>query len=239
MKTIVIGDIHGRTVWKKIVNQYFDKFIFIGDYVDTHESITPNQQLENLLDIIEFKKRNPDKVILLWGNHDHHYLNVGERYSGFQSVMFPTFNYIYKQNIELFQMVHIQDNILFSHAGLSKVWCDNNDVIINENLEQQINELFYGRPSVFNFTGRDIYGDSHESNPIWIREKSLSESKIPGYVFVVGHTTKIQLAQRGFLISNHDGYKILDPNIWMIDTLGTSKEYLVIENNQFKVYKYE
>ncbi len=37
MKTIVIGDIHGRTSWKDIIEkeQTWDKVIFIGDYFDS------------------------------------------------------------------------------------------------------------------------------------------------------------------------------------------------------------
>ena len=38
-KLVVIGDIHGRAVWRKIVddNPDADKFIFLGDYFDSHE----------------------------------------------------------------------------------------------------------------------------------------------------------------------------------------------------------
>lgn len=45
MKLIALGDTHGRTDWKEIVAETeFDKVIFIGDYFDTHENITPEQQ---------------------------------------------------------------------------------------------------------------------------------------------------------------------------------------------------
>ena len=38
MKTIVIGDIHGRDVWKEIVFQeQADRVIFIGDYFDSFD----------------------------------------------------------------------------------------------------------------------------------------------------------------------------------------------------------
>ena len=75
-KLIILGDTHGRTTWKEILNKEkeFDKFIFIGDYLDTHENITGEQQLENFKDIRKFKEDNKDKVVLLFGNHDFHYL---------------------------------------------------------------------------------------------------------------------------------------------------------------------
>ena len=52
MKTIVIGDIHGRDVWKKIVeHENADKVIFIGDYFDSFD-IPSSDQINNFLDII-------------------------------------------------------------------------------------------------------------------------------------------------------------------------------------------
>ena len=37
MKTVIIGDIHGRISWEKIVEKEndADRFIFVGDYFDT------------------------------------------------------------------------------------------------------------------------------------------------------------------------------------------------------------
>ena len=69
MRIIAIGDIHGRTIWKDIVNQEFDLCVFLGDYVDSHDEIPAKQQVDNLLDILEFKEHNSNKVILLRGNH--------------------------------------------------------------------------------------------------------------------------------------------------------------------------
>lgn len=70
MKTLVLGDIHGRLIWNDIIEKENpDKVIFLGDYVSTHENITAGQQLSNLEDILNYKEENPDKVILLRGNH--------------------------------------------------------------------------------------------------------------------------------------------------------------------------
>ena len=57
MKTIVLGDIHGRNVWKDIVFQeQADRVIFIGDYFDSFD-IGPAEQMLNFKDIIEFKEK--------------------------------------------------------------------------------------------------------------------------------------------------------------------------------------
>lgn len=70
MKTVVLGDIHGRTIWKDIISKENpDRTIFLGDYVSTHDNIPSEVQVSNLMDIIAYKESNPDNVILLLGNH--------------------------------------------------------------------------------------------------------------------------------------------------------------------------
>lgn len=69
-KILVLGDTHGRPFWKEIIEKENpDKIIFLGDYVSTHEGISAEQQLSNLEEILTYKENNPDKVILLRGNH--------------------------------------------------------------------------------------------------------------------------------------------------------------------------
>jgi len=89
MKIIAIGDIHGREIWKKILEteQGYTKVIFIGDYFDSKERITALKQIDNFKEIIALKEREKNKVILLFGNHDFHYLNgITDRYSGYQTI---------------------------------------------------------------------------------------------------------------------------------------------------------
>lgn len=69
-KILVLGDTHGRTIWKFIIDKEApDKVVFLGDYVTTHEGISAGIQLNNLEDILTFKEDFPDKIILLRGNH--------------------------------------------------------------------------------------------------------------------------------------------------------------------------
>src|ERR1035437_1847017 len=221
MKIVVVSDIHGVDIWKKIVsdNDDADKFIFIGDYFDSF-NITGEKQIHNFKDIIAYKKSNTDKVILLIGNHDWHYIMMGRHYSGFQK----GFQYYIREELEsatkegLMQICYIHDNYLFSHAGVTKTWCENNDVDLN-NIEQSINDLFTYKPRVFNFTtGKycDIYGNETSQTPIWVRPKSLLADAVEGYIHVVGHTVK-------------DNIVIYD-NVILTDTLQTSCEYIVIED---------
>ena len=70
MKILVLGDIHGRTVWKNIIEKENpDITIFLGDYVTSHDNIPISEQITNLEEILKYKESNIDKVILLRGNH--------------------------------------------------------------------------------------------------------------------------------------------------------------------------
>ena len=77
MKTITIGDIHGRSDWQEIDPANYDKIIFVGDYVDSF-TVSDIDIITNLLNIIQFKKDNMNKVVLLLGNHDLQYLFSNE-----------------------------------------------------------------------------------------------------------------------------------------------------------------
>lgn len=220
---IALGDTHGRDNWKEItINESeADKIIFIGDYFDSHYSVPAHTQLENFKDILEYKKNNMDKVVLLLGNHDFHYLKgAQEHYSGYQPYKFIDFNEILEPAVKnsLVIACFTYENYVFTHAGVTKTWCEANDIDIS-NLAESINNLLLTKPSAFRFTMGDNYsnsGNDIDQSPIWVRIPSLMEDAIPNKVYVVGHTTLKELT-------------IVD-NLIGIDTLGTTGEYLVIEN---------
>ncbi len=65
MKTVVIGDIHGRSVWKLIVEtEKPDRVIFIGDYFDSFE-FSGVEQIDNFKQIIQYKENNPQVEVVL------------------------------------------------------------------------------------------------------------------------------------------------------------------------------
>ena len=125
-KIVCIGDIHGRRrQWKQIQEQEkeFDKWIFSGDYFDSREGISYDTQIANFKEILEFKIANPDKVILLIGNHDAHYLNGwGEQYSGYDFRRHNDINEVLQPAVDsrLLQICHRHGKYIFSHAGITK-----------------------------------------------------------------------------------------------------------------------
>jgi hypothetical protein len=230
MKIVAVGDTHGRSKWKEIVNveKDFDKFIFIGDYFDAKDGgYSANRQIENFKDIVEFKRNNPDKVILLIGNHDFHYLNgVNEEYSSFQWSYRKDINDVLQPVVDegLIQMCYQYNKYFFSHAGITKTWCNNNNINSN-NLVNDINNLFRDDVTRFRFTmgENDSYGGNDVTQPpIWVRPQSLVKDMVDGIICVVGHT---QVKEVTVMEEN---------NLILIDCLGTNDDYLVIENDKIK-----
>lgn len=230
MKIVAIGDIHGRSHWKRIIeSETFDKLIFIGDYLDSFD-ISGESQLGNFQEIIEYKKENSDKVILLIGNHEYHYIS-DSNYSGFQYSYSFLFKDILKSLIKdrLIQMSYIYKDFLFSHAGVTKTWLENNH--FNGNIENikdisnHINDLFEFKPNTFDIIDNkpkfNQYGDNIYQSPIWIRPKSLLSDRV-NFKQIVGHTSNDKI--------------IIEEDIAFIDAL-KNEQYLVIENDKFKIKK--
>lgn len=71
MKTIAIGDCHGRSFWKLItqIEKDADEIVFLGDYFDSRDGFTGVEQIHNFKEILEYKESTEKKVTLLIGNH--------------------------------------------------------------------------------------------------------------------------------------------------------------------------
>lgn len=195
-RTVVIGDIHGHESWKKIISKEKDcRFIFLGDYVDSF-SIPDITIKENLLEILQFKKENPDNVILLLGNHDYHYLNTKSKYSGFRYSLAKELHEIFYNayyNEKIFNIIFEEDNCIFSHAGITKYWLEN---VSNVHELSEINDLEkfdFDTLDWNSYMGMSWTGDSISNSPIWVRPSSLDKDKLDGYIQVVGHTISKKL----------------------------------------------
>jgi len=234
MKIVAIGDIHGRDCWMKIVEQNpdADLFVFVGDYFDSF-TIPALSQINNFKLILNFRDENPDKVILLFGNHDFHYTSgcVGH-YTGFDYSVYYNMKLDLEKSIreEIVKICYIYENILFSHAGLTNTWCANNNVDL-DNLEENLNQILIYKPHLFAFKSgdkRDKYGDDVTQGPLWVREKSLKEDGLSDYVHIVGHSSSDEII---FNLSD-DGAKYI-----ITDTLRNEKylEIIIEEggNKQF------
>lgn len=188
MRTLVLGDTHGHSAWKSIVNnEEYDNVVFLGDYLDAF-SVIPEDIADNLLDIIKFKEKIGDKCRLCYGNHDHSYWN-DERCSGYnwhgRHMYMPLLEDMFKEN--MIDLIYIQDDIIFSHAGVSDYWLKN-VAILNDVKEVNFDSVALDSLDWNMLTGYDGYGNTISQSPIWIRPQSLLKSKVDGYRQIVGHT---------------------------------------------------
>ena len=80
---------------------------------------------------------------------------------------------------------------MFSHAGVTNTWCENNSINL-DNVEEGINQLLVYRPHMFQFKSgprKDQYGDDITQGPFWVREQSLKEDGLKDYIHIVGHSS--------------------------------------------------
>lgn len=206
---IVIPDVHGRTFWKEAVKDITekDKVIFLGDYLDpySYEGISRIDAIENFKEIIQFKKDHIDNVILLWGNHDHHYLNQEWCGSRMDTENWNDIYEIYHENFHLFQLCYYlelnEKPCVFSHAGVLKSWLESlewhipstnievqtmcdifNSKFIEEDIElfDQLYEISRYRGG-YHRQGSMIWADIHEHH-------FLKDDYILPFFQIVGHT---------------------------------------------------
>lgn len=195
MQIVAIGDIHGRDTWEEIVsrNGQADQIVFVGDYFDSFK-ISIQDQMDNFRQILDYKRRHKDKVILLMGNHDFHYIHPGERYSGYND----TLTYVAGFEIDaairdgLLQICHQENGFLFTHAGVTKTWLRGIGVEpdVPKDLAKILNEEFVDNPGAFCFDQRDTSycGNDKRQSPIWVRPECLVQDALDGYVQIIGHT---------------------------------------------------
>lgn len=237
MKIVAWGDLHGRQSWKLItqLEKDADLFVCMGDEFDTHEQFSAVEQIHNFKELNEFKEKS-GKLIMLIGNHTHHYFpEIGYTgTSGYQGGAAKNIEATVNEYRHNLQIAHNEGDILFTHAGVSEVFLEESlGYITNpdtkaEDVSRMLNETFLTRPQTFEFNGFDSSGDDECQTPIWIRPRSLmraskqlKENKI---IQVVGHTSMRKLDIEG---------KATGGKYFFIDTLGTSGEYLKIIDGVF------
>lgn len=232
MKTVVIGDLHGLSVWKDIVD-YEDpgRVVFVGDYFDSFE-ISYDKQIDNFLDLVEYKEKSGGEVILLIGNHDFHYLPyiTDISTSGYQSKYAHLIKHTVETNQHHLQIACQFGDFLITHAGVSEEFMNSNfDKWSEDTVVEHLNDLFKYKPNKFLFNGLDPYGDDTYQTPIWIRPKSLMKANKTSelkrrYVQIVGHTQVKRIDTKGGATGGR---------YYFIDCLPTSGQYMIVDKDSF------
>lgn len=241
----MIGDIHGREIWKRIVEvEKADRYVFIGDYFDSFD-ISGLMQMHNFKELMMWSEQTKAETVFLIGNHDYGYFEGcdGTRTSGYQFKLAPSIKMLVREWKHKLQMAYRFDDVLCTHAGVSTEFMDgvfgrggwNADTIV-----ELLNEQWQYRPLTFDFdcvkpikmSWVDPYGDNTEQSPIWIRPKSLMRSNKDELkkqiIQVVGHTAQRSIDIKGMATGGR---------YYFIDTLETSGEYLIYQNGKFTTNK--
>ena len=142
MKLLVIPDVHSRKFWRQSIADNIgkvDKIIFLGDYLDPYgEEIQMASELMEckyfgdwegnlnmLYDIISLKKNEPEKYILLCGNHTMSYISSKfEAASRTDYKNWEKYHKFFSENLNLFNLVYTENDCIFSHAGIVQGWAE-------------------------------------------------------------------------------------------------------------------
>jgi len=238
MKVLSIGDIHGHNIWKDFVKDpsMYDKIIFVGDYVDDYD-ISNTEIISNLLEIIEFKKEYPDKVILLLGNHDYQYairpfeMEILCYSTGYRAEIHFDLHTIFKSNFRLFQIAYQYENYIWTHAGIHigwyqkflrefKVYVDKYDLSVeNYNIADKLNLALEFEMTCLVDCGFKRRGTKKIGGPLWADKSETWMKSLKNYHQIVGHTHT-----DGIKKTEHPLYK---SSVTYIDAL--PKECLILE----------
>jgi len=211
-KFVFIGDIHGRDGWLPIIADVLPKFndiIFLGDYVDSFDK-SPLDIMNNLNEIIYYKRKYPNRITLLLGNHDYAYIDDHSGTSGFRWQSWQQYKKIYRDNWDLFDVAWGYTNpetgkyTLATHAGLTNAYYNRHIKYMIKDPESILNKVTDGNAhtlklhEVFNYLKNDKQalwkvgtmrqGSTTAPSILWADYLELLQDRYEGINQVFGHT---------------------------------------------------
>jgi len=205
-----------------------DKIVFLGDYMDPYPQMVECNEVSNdkeddklsgedfynkyfkhnqpyaktvsvFRNIIKVKKEYPDKVILLLGNHDTHYLHDDIMpCSRFDMINANNISNIFRINKNLFQYAYQVGEHLFTHAGITEKWTNYFLVTLEKfglkydlsNLADTLNKMGDDRMGrkMLNATSVIRGGNSAHAGPTWADKRETFDDYIEGLHQYVGHS---------------------------------------------------
>lgn len=226
MRYLVVGDTHCKPhILKEAENSTnWDMMIFLGDACDNWGA-TQADNIAMVKQLIDMKNKYHGKFVWLIGNHDWGYVDTSVRMSGHIKENEILIHDLLVENINLWNVAAKFDNILFSHAGVSRLFLQELGTDF-DNCVKAINSLRLSpdRGNLLNEVGRQCGGFSYTPSPIWARPDEIGYTDC---IQVVGHTP----VER---IENNNGAIICDT--WSQYSDGRyigDNTFLLIENGVF------
>lgn len=228
MRLAIIGDLHGKNCWEFLLYnraEEFDKIIFMGDYSDdSWIDFTDEEIISNLKSVIDFKNKNMEKAELLIGNHDFQYIVGYPTASRYRESYAEEMHKIFNDNHNIFKTMHIENDYIFSHSGLTNGWIkyienkyNINDINI-KNIIDIVDMVYRMDKEDYNIASFRRGGISKFAGPLWADTEDLFDDAWIGYNQVVGHNR----VRYGSIIKK-DGY-----TIYMADHFDTEQDKLLV-----------
>lgn len=187
-------DKDGKFNW----NDYFDDK-YPEEKLKKYKYKTFEENISVLNDIIDFKKKNNDSVILLLGNHDAHYMYPEiDKCSRFDTTHWKKFEKRYRDNKDLFQYAYQIKNNLFTHAGVTYEWVKTfKNTLKNQGLKDDYSNMadvinkMGNNPAtnrILNVSGGARSGSLLSGGPTWADYDETRLDYIIGLNQYVGHS---------------------------------------------------
>lgn len=227
MKTLFVGDIHGKIEIMEFVEKTFPDHlkVFVGDLVDAFDR-TRKQQLDCVEKALAMIQRGDTKVLL--GNHELSYLIPHMRCSGYagtmDGMMLPFKKDIWKHFD--YYLWYPENKLLVTHAGLGLyIWNEKHLTLdtLGIILAQWKLDGFY--TGVNGWIGKARGGVDRIGGIFWC-DYFKEFAPIPGLTQVFGHTNIPKQLPPGIVI---------DGTNYNIDCLVRKVEFLEYDDGKFQV----
>ena len=202
MKTLIVGDIHGKVevVEKALAQEH--PVIFLGDIADSFDrKLIHHLKCFSLI----FNAINDGKARCIYGNHELSYIEPRMRCSGYNPVMQTHMDGSIKQEMEkLFEhFIWFKPNILISHAGLTYPLYDIHNLEL-DTLKDRLDEWEDDIKSPMYAIGQSRGGLSKHGGMFWCDWSEFEP--VPGLIQIVGHTRGKEMRQKeqSFCIDYND-----------------------------------
>lgn len=226
-----IGDIHGKNIWKNIIknNPDVNHWVFMGDYSDNDfgSVISDDEMIENLQNIVDFKKNDVFNVTLLIGNHDNNYIHVNDltkRSTRIRGTIALELYDIYHFNQNLFQNAWQMGNVIATHAGIQHNWFKNEfKGCLDINIVEQLNKPKNKEQEERLFDIGIMRGGNQNVGGIYWCDREELKKPLKGYIQIVGHNRVTDMKHMTFY------KKPMQSEIYFIDCLNYKENFLKLE----------
>lgn len=223
MKTVIVGDIHGRFEYMKAFMSMASEdtqVIFVGDFLDSFDRNVVDQ-MACLMMAVDARHRG-ENIKVCRANHEQSYLDPHARCSGWRQETQSMVDAYGKARIDealldwVWLEFHTLAPILVSHAGVTANWFDMDP----DNIGQHHVQKWLETTPMLYAAGRARGGRALFGGVLWCDWWREFEP-IPSIRQVVGHSNvRLQVENRG-VVMKRDNYNI--------DCLERTNEYVEVD----------